>query len=69
MKQRIDLRLDYYKKDARLIILHRLELDLISDQDPKTLDAHLGIIRLELGFILIIQTRKKTFYLCDGVSP
>ena len=43
MKQRIDLRLDYYKKDARLIILHRLELDLISDQDPKTMDARLKI--------------------------
>ena len=51
MKQRIDLRLDCYKKDAHLIILHRLELDLISDQDPNTMDARLRIfIRLELDY-------------------
>ena len=50
MKQRIDLRLNYYKKDAHLL-LHGLELDLISDQDPNTMDARLRIfIRLELDY-------------------
>ena len=43
MKQRIDLRLNYYKKDAHLTILHEFELDLISDQDPNTMDACLRI--------------------------
>ena len=51
MKQRIDLRLDHYKKDARRIILNRLELDLISDKDPNTMDPHLRIfIQLELDY-------------------
>ena len=31
IEYRIDLRLDYYEKDVHLIILLRLELDIISD--------------------------------------
>ena len=55
-RHRFDLRLDYCKKDAHLIILYRLELDLISDQDPKSMDARLTIfIRCELGLVLIMQ--------------
>ena len=54
-RHRFDLRLDYSKKDAHLHILYRLELDLISDQDPKSMDACLRIfIRMELGLILIL---------------
>ena len=51
MKQRFDLRLDCNKKDAHLIILNRLELNHISDQDLNTMDARLRIfIRLELDY-------------------
>ena len=51
IEHRFDLRLDYFKKDASLNILHRSELDLISDQDPNTMDARLRIfIRLELDY-------------------
>ena len=53
-KHRFDLRLDYSKKNAHLLMLYRLELDLNSDQDPKYMDACLRIfIRMELGLVLI----------------
>ena len=56
-RHRFDLRLDYSTKDAHLHILYRLELDLISDQDPKFMDAclrifiRLVILGLELDLI------------------
>ena len=49
--------------DASLNLLHRLKLDLISDQDPKTFVARLGI------FIGVESyTEIKSHHLCDKLA-
>ena len=51
--------------DASLNLLHRLELDLISDQDPKTFVARLGIF---IGVESYTYTEIKSHHLCDKLA-